>query len=559
MRRLFGSRAGLWIDWCLISVCVTYCLYLALTHLGPHSDAVALFNSDAAIPVLMSNDTHFDAFRLYFYAQDRFGALPFLLAGMVRGLSGLTWTPELLAAYRTVWLFSSIVFLLLLARPFGGLAVAAFCATIFVAPMARFGLFGLEQVYPWSLPLLLAAWWQLRRHCEEPASFARAAGTLALAFLATWVAGSNSPALLGVLFVESLRAVRSTKRAGAIGAVRALGWKRAIPVGAVFTGVVLESGVRLGYYLYCRAFYGNSFRTPLRLDIGHLQANAASVLLRLGGSQVRPILLLAVLLGCAGLGALLFAAVGKRPPGSVHAGTVARLNTLAFPAACATIAATQAILLVVIQHFRENLFDPRYFTLIEFMLCVAGLHGILAGLAWAGARAWSAVAQLRRKRPGGGATPGGPAFAYRSVLYLALAAAAWTAGATASGFAVDTRVNGLRARARVLAERSPGTLFMGSYWDTYVLAGLLPAADLRPLALEGQYLRMPWIRGELRQGTEVVVVTLAEGELPRAELVQYGAHLSRTQATWRSVDGARFSLYRVTKPAPERAARSESR
>src|SRR5262245_46794990 len=74
---------------------------------GPDSDWVGMWTSDAAIPVLMSNQARFTPFELYYWGQDRFGSLPFLLASAWHVVTGFVWTPQRLAVAMALFAFTS--------------------------------------------------------------------------------------------------------------------------------------------------------------------------------------------------------------------------------------------------------------------------------------------------------------------------------------------------------------------------------------------------------------------------------------------------------------------
>ena len=551
MREVSGSRWGSLASLAkmaglgAVATCTVFCMVLALTRLGPHSSALPLFNSDSAIPVLMANDVTFDPFRLYYYAQDRFGGLPFNLASLARALTTLSWSAENLAVFRTVWLFSSLIFLVPLARPQGGFAVAIFCALALGAPLVRAGLFGCEQVYPWALALLLASWFAIRRHCEatrSPARFALSGGS---AFLATWVASSSAPALLALVVVETLRAQLvgesrdGTREAvsGTAGITRAGRWSRVMPLLAVLAGVAAELVMRLGYYFHARAAYGNSFRTVLRFDFGHFAHNASAVGKKLMASSYGTLSLVGFLLGLCAWAVLVWRASRASSGLGAHSGFPRELwDLLVLVAGCVALAGVQCVLLISIAHFRENLFDDRYFTLIEFSLCLGALLGIACALLWA-ALSWFAERRaLAAVRP--------------VLLVVAAISAALVAALSTAPFSRDRSVAELRLRAATVAQRGRGTVLFGNYWDTYVLAGLLPEANLRALPFEGEYLRTPWVVRALRPGVEVVVVTPDGKRDPPEALCQYGATLVRDRAPWQRAGGARFFVYRVDRVAP---------
>src|SRR5919199_976740 len=106
----------------------------ALVVFGPDSAYVQPFNSDSALPVLMSNDDKLDAFRTYIYGQDQVGAWPFIAGQLVRRATGLVWTDRRIYFVQVVWLFLSVLVVAALARPCALAAGALFLVTLCLSP-----------------------------------------------------------------------------------------------------------------------------------------------------------------------------------------------------------------------------------------------------------------------------------------------------------------------------------------------------------------------------------------------------------------------------------------
>ncbi len=515
------------------TIAVAVSLLFALVRLGPESPLIIPYNSDGSIPILMSNDPVFDPFRLYFYSQDRFGALPFLLGARAAQWFDFWWTPELLSVYRTCWLFMGVFFLLRLGRSLAALVAVAFAIAAVLAPGVRLGFFGLDQIYPWSIPPLFLAWWLIRRMVERPGSKARRAAVVLAVFAATWISSSNGPVLLGVGLLEFWDRRR---RGGATEPDPEMrpgpGFLRRLGIGTLLTvafGVGLELVVRLVYYLYNRSVFGHAFRTKLRLDIGFLRENLNSVVESMLRSPLAVVLCAGALFGMAALTWIVWRGLVAPKAHRGEGERTVRADTLVLSAASAWMAFSQLGLLVLVSHFRENQFHPRYFAPIELGLLLSAICGGL----WAMERTPATVREW--------------AFAFLGILGF---------GAVVYGFVFPERVATpvpaspqptlaqYRTRALALSGLEPGTLLLGDYWDVYASAALIVGERVRPLVREGQYLRTPWLIRELRVGTPVVVLSRPDRVDP-PHLQQYGRVLKATGARTMEVAGLRLKRYRV--------------
>ena len=118
----------------------------------------------------------------------------------------------------------------------------------------------------------------------------------------------------------------------------------------------------------------------------------------------------------------------------------------------------------------------------------------------------------------------------------------------------------LRSIAANLAQRAPGGVLLGGYWDTYVFAALEPAAHFIPVPAENQFVRTPWTPQTMRAAPRVVVVhhvfpaagavetpgpydTFGDGRQPPPVITQHGATLRLAVPHWFEQDGYTFSLY----------------
>jgi hypothetical protein len=481
---------------------------LAFLYLGPDSVGPPSFGSDSAVPVLMSNETRWDLFHAYYFAQDRFGAWPFLLAHGLAQLLGRPVTPEFLHAESTAFVALGSIPAMLLCRRRPALGLLAYAIAV-LAPPGRFLLFELAQVYPWQLPLLLWAYWAIRHAWAAAAGRAEMAwlgASCGLFFLATWTSSLSGPLLLAVTVVEGFNqearpSPRPLRR-----------WLLLLlPSGVGMGG---EAALRLAYSRFVERQFHRDFRTDMRIDLGQAAQGARMALDRLSF----PLVLVSLLVLTATSGFLLVEGLRRRS------------RPLRFCALECTLlgafllAVVPLPALTVLHHVRVNLYDYRYFT-PTYVFSLYG--GLLAVAAWLPSRLFHR-ARTRGLLPG-------------TVVLSCLALLRAPHKATSPFYAP------LRATALTLASRAPGAVLLDGYWGTYVFAALAPPGSLLPLPRTGDWNRWPLVEAALASAPLVLVGHLAllppeAGSEPRF-LYQYGTLLERQEATFFSDGTYRFSSY----------------
>ncbi|HEY3588065.1 MAG TPA: hypothetical protein VGK85_12970, partial [Myxococcaceae bacterium] len=91
----------------LLGAMVGLVLWRTLPFLGPVPEG-GLYNSDSAVPVLMSNLATGAPVDWLFWGQDRFGSWPFLLARAAGAVTHLAWTPHGMHVLRTLWMVGAL-------------------------------------------------------------------------------------------------------------------------------------------------------------------------------------------------------------------------------------------------------------------------------------------------------------------------------------------------------------------------------------------------------------------------------------------------------------------
>lgn len=512
-------------------------LWRAILAFGPSTDINNVaFNSDSAIPVLMSNDERpITVFNLYYYGSDRWGAWPFLLTQLARRATGYRWTDQSLFALETLWLFVGALVFAGLAGRDAGAAALAFLLALCLHTESRLQIFELSQLYAWQTGALLFGWYGLRRLFE---SYARTAGkrpalkraawlflVFASSFLAVWSSQASALFLFCLLHLEALRArlkSREQERAGGAALKPYL-----LGFSAVAVAVLLEQLQKWNYHRHALKHYGQDFTTHFSLDTGHLAQNLAAQFAHLGKLAWWPLYLLPTLGLLALVGGFAYAYFTRR------AGLLGKLraalaeDALIVAAGAYAIAASNFSLAVLVDHVRLNFYDDRFLTLTNLFGPASGLLTLYLLVKFVAARSPRLSAYAR------------PAFLLAGTILLALAF-------PAPSYSLQYDLN--RETARELARKAPRGLLMGGYWETYVFAGLQPEDTMTAVPAEGYEVRMPWTKAEARRAGQIIfahkraqpwaAVTAAE------RLEQYGSSLRLVDPKWYENEWYVFALYR---------------
>jgi hypothetical protein len=483
----------------LLGAMVGLVLWRRLPFLGPVPPG-GLYDSDAAVPVLMSNLATGGPMDWLFWGQDRFGAWPFLMARAAGALAHRAWTPHGMHVLQSLWMVAALVPWLGLAGRAGPVAAAGFLLLPATGPLLQRVLPNLGTVDGWQLPALLWAWWALRGAARS----ARPGRWLALAMvagaLATWTSLASAPLLAVLAAVEGRGGEPGARRRAAL----------ALPL---IAGVVVEGTVRGLWHRTVRS-QGWDLRTPASLDLGHLLENAGGVLATAWQAGAVPWLVTSMLAAAAAL-------------------SIRRWR--AEPEACTVAGAGLAVLtalgvVISVRHVRENGYHPRYLCL-PLSLAVLGCW-VVIGLGVRGL----AVRWVPRLAP-------------VALGVLALGAVALLAPVAGP----DPREELLRPVAAELSARHRGAVLAASYWRAYALAALVPPGAVVPVPREGEWNRRPdWVAA-LRSGRPVLVGSPDRaGEAPPPRLVERGAPLVLVQPDVLTVPpfpgestGERLSLYRL--------------
>jgi hypothetical protein len=463
------NRTGA-VELSLALAVVAWCGWRLSRGIGPAPS----YNSDSGVTMLLVQGYGSGPFTFFYPGQDRLGAWPFLAARALR-----LRTPEAFHAFSTLGLLAALV---PLSRLLGGvgLAVLVLFSPLFLNRVVVANVFEIGQPYLWQIVSLCWAWWALRSSLSRGGPWA-VAGLLLASSLAIWLSRLSLPALLGLLVVEAIL-VRKRMILG--------------PLVAIGLGALVEGQLRRWHRWACRREYGDGFVVPMPLDRGFFGTNLVSVLA--GCWQTGIVVPLAV-----GTALLLRPGATRRERANLAA--LVWLAVMTLPA------------LVLVHHFRENLFAARYFAFSAFWTIAAATYGL----------ATLAFAVLPRART--------------IALCGLLLALAWVCPSSPGD-----ALAGPRAEAARLAGAHP-RVYLDGYWQTYVTASVGQRGQLIPLVIESEQNRFPMLRAALAVGAEVLAPCALAPETGVAS--QYGAVLRRIAAP--SLSGLRgpVCLYAVERPA----------
>ena len=164
-------------SWAVGAVALGLWAARVLPELGP-GPVDGLYNSDSAIPVLMSNLATGAPFDWLYWGQDRFGGWPFLLARILAWPFGAAWTPHRLHVLQALLWLSALYPWVRLAGERWILASVAFLVLPAASPVLARTLVDVGHVDAWQLSMLLWAWWGLRCAAQLPRPAAAVGGVV---------------------------------------------------------------------------------------------------------------------------------------------------------------------------------------------------------------------------------------------------------------------------------------------------------------------------------------------------------------------------------------------
>jgi len=500
---------------CVIALAAwSFFLWRGITVFRPGVPSLNYFNSDGAIPVLMSNEARpLTPFNLYYYGSDRWGGWPFLIAQAVTRVTGYRWSDISLSTFQIVWIFVGALAIAALSRKDYPVIGALFLLTLCLHGETRYQIFWLSEVYGWQLTAVLIGWYCLRRligSLSESDGLRRRrwVGWMAVAFLFSYLAiWSSGASVLFLVFVATVELLKCLLQTGSATRLVRRSLRAAGPAfGAIIVAAALERAQRSVFYSYALKHYGSDFSASshFRLDTGNLNHNLAAQIGKIIYLAWWPLELVAVIGLLVGLGIIVYVIVAKKGSHQTFEPLLSD-DTFWLVLGASGIALINFILTVLIAHVRINQYEDRYLTPTAILGPVSGLLVLYLML-----KLWT-----RRTRVAPLVMP----------IAAAAAAVLLMVKFPAPGFRHEYQTYNEIAAA--LEQKSPRAILLGDYWGTYVFVALQHTQPMTPVPIEGQLNRMPWTPAMVRQASEVIVEyrrsKLAESGPPPTQLVQYGS------------------------------------
>lgn len=500
-------------------------LILAVRTFGPDS-VYTHYHSDTAIPILMANDDRpITVFDTYYYATDRWGGWPLLLAKALHLNTGLHWTDQRLHYLLTIWVFLGVLVLAALNSRAAPAVIVSSLIVISLEFTSRKLAFDFSQVYSWQFPALFLAWFCMRRLLAQRIKSDEAtangifwsAAFFFSAFLAIWSSVASTPLLAILVILEGLRSqflfknTRTTRRI-------------VVAVVLLLAASASEYLMKMNYHRYSFKRFGNEYKTVMALDFAYLSENVPANWHNVVQYHFFPFIVLAI---CFVIGAAGFVVYARVTGKGSFLTRFFEDETVTMILALTTMAALNFVLCVSVSHVRTSFYNVRFHALTYLFGAISGLLVIYLGIR---------VLADRLK-------------VTRYVIPLVVAGAFILLAVNFPPRAVSERYKLDTQTALALSQKAPGSILMGGYWETYIFAGLQPTNTMTPLPIEGVLNRMPWAPAFLNNAQVVVIEYRASGlaqkeSLPPNELLQYGNVLKLQEARFFENGPYAFALYR---------------
>ncbi|HKY43518.1 MAG TPA: hypothetical protein VJM50_10520 [Pyrinomonadaceae bacterium] len=503
---------------------------LALRTFGPDS-VYTDFHSDGAILILMANDDRpISFFDTYYYASDRWGTWPLIMAKALHQNIGLYWTPHTLHYARTISVFFGLFVLAALNARAAPAVIVSGLLALCLEPTSRRLMFDVSQLHNWQVALLLLAWFCLRhflaqRLRSDESKSVRVHGILwgaafyLSAFFAIWISVPSVP-LLAVLV--TLEALRSKYLFNKPITTRRIGLATFLLLAATASEFLLKKN----YHRYSLTHFDNDFKTGLALDFEYLYQNLLQNWYNIVHFKMFLLIVVAVsfLVGIGGL--IFYARIAGERPLLTRVVSFFEDETVTMIVALTAMAAINFVLVISVNHVRLSVYNVRFLALTYLFGSIGGLLTIYLAIRVFANR----MAVTRYVLP--------PIV----VCAFILLGVAFPPRALSDDYKVDQQT------ALTLSQKAPGAVLLGGYWETYLLVGLQPTNTMTPLPLEGMLNRIPWTTAILRESRQVVVEYRKSGvvqkdSLPPNELLQYGNLLKLQEARFYENGPYAFALY----------------
>ena len=493
------------------------------------------FDSDGAIPVLMANeDRPVTVFDMYYWGVDRWGGWPLIVARVVHQATGFQWTDYRLHVVRATWVFLGLLALVWINRGTALVVLLSGLIPLCLEPTIRWHLFTLSQIYAWQLTAVFLAWLSLRRLLAAELLFAtgkrisikRTAWCLSFYFwavLAIWSSEASAPFLGFLLLLEASRSYFLQRDEAA----NKWKWARYVTaLLAVTVATVSHMLIKANYHRHGIKHWGGDFKAATWIDVSYLWENVQGNWRNLMDFDFGPLLILAGAFLLVMTLVLAYAVFTRNHLVKERLIQLAVDDDVTMTAALAGIGLINLVLMIFLSHVRLGGYPSRYLSPTFFLGSIAGLMTIYVTLRL-GAHRLTLT---------------------RYVIPIAIAGAFVFLIARFPHFQLSDDYIRYKETAVTLAQKAPGGVVMGGYWETYIFASLQqPTNTMTPLPLEGLHVRIPWTPPMLRNVREVVIEyrhneVMNRSVLPE-ELWQYGNLLKLKDPQFYEDGKYAFALY----------------
>lgn len=512
----------------------SFFLWRAFNVYGPSTDVNNIgFNSDSAIPVLMSNEERpIGVFDFYYYGTDRWGAWPFLAPHFIHRLTGYRWTDQSLFMLQTLWLFVGALCFAALSRRDRLLAALVYLAALCLHKESGLQIFELSQLYAWQTTALLFGWYGLRRVFEfdfeavkKRWDWKRSALiflTFVFSYLAIW---SSNASIFFLIFLLHLEALRARLKMKGERAYRRLLKPYAFGLISIVAATLLELLQKMNFHRHGQKHYGLDFKTNLHLDTDYLGQNFDVQLHSINKLSWRPLYLLSTMVMLALACTFLYAFFRKREKLLEKLRTIVMDDTMILAIGAFAIAAINFALTVLVNHVRANLYDTRFLTLTNLFCPISGMLIIFL--------IFKLIVRSSRFH------------SYAQPAFIVIVLLLLTIKFPAQSYSNEYKAT--KEAALTLARKAPRGILMGGYWETYMFQALQPENQMTAIPLEGYEVRMPWTRELVRRAGQVIVeyrrIHSGGAIVPPERLNQYGTTLRLVDAKWYENELYAFALY----------------
>jgi len=496
-----------------------------------------VFDSDGAIPVLMSNEARpVTLFDMYYWGVDRWGGWPLMIARVIHQDTGFQWTDYSSHVVRATWVFLGLLVLVWLNRRSALAVLVSGLIPVCLEPTLSWLLFNLSQVYAWQLTALFLAWLSLRRVLATDllhgtgrrVLLKRIAWSVSLylfAVLAIWSSEASAPFLGFLLLLEAARAFFLQRD----DAANKWKWTRYITALLLVAGATVSHMlIKANYHRHAVKHWGGDYRATTSIDVGHLWADVQGIWRVLLEFTFKPFLIIAGLFLLVITAALVYTLLTKNRHVKERLMRVLLDDDVTMTFGLAGVALINLVMMTVLSHVRESVYNPRYLTPTFYLGSMAGVMSLYL------------LSRLVARRFTPYAVP------------VAIAAAFLFLVVRFPHFIPSPLYKRDKETALFLAQKAPGAAVMGGYWETYIFAALQqPTNTMTPLPLEGLHVRLPWTPPLLRNIREAVIEyrnneVTKHGPLP-AQIWEYGNLLKLKDPDFYQNDKYSFALY-VNEP-----------